>query len=154
MDKTVHTVFDLRGNLTRAPGSYQVLMRTPERGLQLVHMFEVTRGGHQSIILEPVGTPESLVELATLTKDDRFYFQEHEDEEFEVVDVDCEPSHELIMEIRSLKGGWRGRIGLSTGAVDWARGSYYNTLVLPNRRGEDRGIPPSTGPIPERRRDR
>lgn len=120
----------------------------------MVHMVEVNRGGYPSIVLEAVGTPDNLVPLSTLIKHDRFYFQEHDDEEFEVIAVDCEPSHELVMEIRSLKAGWRGRIGLMTGAADWARGQYYNTLVTPNRRGEDRGIPPATGPIPERRRDR
>lgn len=154
MDKTVHTVFDMRHLLTRAPGSYQVLLKTPERGLQMVHVCEVVRGGHPSIVLEPVGTPENLVPLATLTKGDRFHFQEHDDEEFEVIDIDCEPNHELVMEVRSLKAGWRGRIGLMTGEADWARGYYYNTLIIPNRRMEDRGLPPSTGPIPERRRDR
>lgn len=154
MDKPVHTVFDMRTALKRSPGSYQVLLRTPERGLQMVHITEVDRGGHSSIVLEPIGAPENLVALVTLTPGDRFRFQEHLDMDFEVLDLLCEPDHELVMEVRNVKEGWHGRIGLMTGAVDWNRGRYYDTFVIPQRRAEDRGIPPQPGSLVERRRDR
>lgn len=155
MDKTVHTVFDFRTALMRAPGSCQILMRTPDKGLQVMHMVEVYRGGRPSIILEPIGVPDDLVSLATLASGDRFRFQEMLSDDFEVLKVDVEPDHELIMEVRNVREGWHGRIGLMTGAVDWDIGHYYDTRVLPMRRGEDRGhrMPP-IGPIPERRAGR
>jgi len=156
MDKTVHTVFDFRTELMRAPGSCQILMRTTDKGLQVMHMKEVNRGGRQFIILEPIGVPDDLVSLATLATGNRFRFQEMLDEDFEVVKVDVEPDHELIMEIRSVKDGWHGRVGLMTGGVDWDVGKYYDTRVLPMRRGEDRGEKffLVNGPIPERRAGR
>jgi hypothetical protein len=155
MDKTVHTVFDFRTALMRSPGSCQILLRTGDKGFQIMHMVEVNRGGHPSIILEAIGVPDDLVSLATLSPGNRFRFQEMLEDDLEVVQVDVEPDHELIMEIRHVREGWHGRVGLMTGAVDWDIGRYYDTRVLPMRRGEDRGLRPPTGdPIPERRAGR
>lgn len=155
MDKTVYTVFDLRSSLMRIPGNCQILLRTEDKGLQVVHMVEVTRGGRPSIVLEPVGVPCNLVTLAALEPGERFRFQNRIEDAFEIVAVNVEPNRELKMEIKSVNDGWRGHIGLSTGEVDWDVGTYYDTKVYPLRRGEDRSKAVLlTGPVPERRADR
>lgn len=152
MESIVHTVHDLRSLTKRAPGPNQVFIRTHDRGLQSFTVREVEENHGLTLILEPVDVPEELVELSTLRVGNHFRFQEQPELEFEVLDLDTEPSHELVMAVKCLTEGWQGRIGLSTGLADWQRGQAFNTLVFPRRRMVDLGLPPRGGPIPERRR--
>ena len=153
MESIVHTVHDLRNLTKRTPGTEQIFIRTHDRGLQAFTVHEVKENHHLTVILEPVDVPEELAELSTLRVGHRFRFQETPEKEFEVLAIDTEPTHELVMVVKCLDEGWEGRIGLSTGQADWMRGHAYNTLVFPRRRVVDRGLPPASGPIPERRRD-